>query len=292
MKVFKIYFFLLLPVIALFSNNNIFPQQTNQKRYIPFTFKSGSSNVYGRFFKNSNDQPVPTIIMLQGFPGREDDLLGFGKIFRKEGFNALTFNYRGSWKSEGILSPETSLEDVITLIAFLKSKNISNKFNIDTNRIVLLGYSYGSSMALLGSLADPSVKKVISIGTTDWSVFTRLLKSNFKFRKAHQAYLDKVMSDSSVIRSFGGKATHEWPFANKDEYDLIKYAEKLSGKQIMLIGGWKDYAAKLEDHTIPLYRALQKNNAENVKIIVYDTDHTFRNVLEKLYRDIINWIKK
>ena len=107
MKVLKFYFILLLSAIVLILNNDIFPQHTNQEDYISFTFKSGSSNVYGRFFKTSSNQPVPTIIMLQGFPGREDDLFGLGNVLRKEGFNSITFNYRGSWKSEGIFSPET-----------------------------------------------------------------------------------------------------------------------------------------------------------------------------------------
>lgn len=292
MKVFKIYFFLLLTVIVLFSNNDIFSQQINQKDYIPFTFKSGDSNVYGRFFKTSGNQPVQTVIMLQGFPGREDDLLGFGRILRKEGFNALTFNYRGSWKSEGKLTPANSLEDVKALIRFLKLKDISDMYNIDTSKIILLGYSYGSSIALLGSLEFPSVEKVISIGTTDWNVFVSLLKRNDKFRIAHQNYLDKVMSDSFVIRSLGGKATHKWLSAHKREYDLVKYAKKLSRKKILLLGGRKDLSAKVEEHTVPLLKALQKYNKYNVKMIIYDTGHSFRNVHEQLYRDVIDWIKK
>ena len=293
LKSFKnIYFILLLSLIVIHLQNDVYSQQKEQTDYIPVTFKSEDSKVYGRFFKTADNEPAPTVILLHGFPGREGDLFGFGNRLKKEGINAFTFSYRGAWKSEGILSPETSLQDVIKSIAFLKSQNISKKFNVDTTQIILLGYSYGSSMALLGSLAYSSVEKVISIGITDWSVFTALLETNEDFRKGHRVYLDKIMSDSTVVRSLGGKATHDWLFAHKDDYDLVKYSEELSNKKILLIGGWNDKKTAVENHTIPFYRALQKHNAKNLKIEIYDTDHSFRNVSEQLYQVVLDWIRK
>ncbi len=271
--------------------SSIYSQQENLTDYIPTTFESEGSKIFGRFYNSVNDNPAPTVILLHGFPGGEGDLFGLGKRFKKDGINAFVFNFRGSWKSEGIFLIENSLKDVTSSINFLKSSEISKKFNVDTTRIILIGYSTGSSMALLGSLAHPSIEKIISIGTTDFSVLASMIENNEDYRKVHQAVLDEVMSDSAAIRSIGGKATHEYLIAHKDDFSLVKHSNELAKKQILLIGGWKDNLASLEDHILPFYRALQKNNAEKIKIQMYDTNHYFTDFREQLYLDILEWIR-
>lgn len=268
-----------------------YTQQKSQTDYFPVIFNSEGSKVFGRFFKTANNKLSPTVILLHGFPGEEGDLFGLGKRLNKDGINAFTFNYRGTWKSEGFYLPETSLDDVINSVKFLKSADVAKKYNIDTTQIVLLGYSYGSNLAILGSLAHPLLSKVISIGTSDLSVITKLIASSTDYRKGHQDFLDKYMSDSTIARGLGGKGSHEWLFKHKENYNLVKRAKELANKKILLIGGWKDNLAIVEDHTIPFYRALQNNKAKNIKIEIYDTDHSFGNVREQLYQSVLNWIK-
>lgn len=288
----NILFLLILFLIAINPHSEGYSQQEEQTNYIPVTFRSEDSKVYGRFFKAASNKPVPTVILLHGFPGGEGDLFGLGKRLNQDSINAFTFNYRGTWKSEGIYLPETSLKDVIKSVEFLKSPDISNKYSIDTTQIILLGYSYGSSMAILGSLHHSSVEKIITICTTDLSVSAKMIEESNAFRKRHQEFLDKYMSDSTIARGSGGKALHKWIIAHKDEYNLVKHAEELSNKQVLLIGGWNDNAAPIEDHTIPFYRALQKNDAQNVKIEVYQTDHAFRNIREQSYQCVLDYIRK
>jgi fermentation-respiration switch protein FrsA (DUF1100 family) len=62
--------------------------------------------------------------------------------------------------------------------------------------------------------------------------------------------------------------------------------------QILFLSGWNDHLTEIEDHTIPFYRALQKNNAQNVKILVYDTDHFFTDFREQPYQDVLKWIRE
>jgi surfactin synthase thioesterase subunit len=61
-------------------------------------------------------------------------------------------------------------------------------------------------------------------------------------------------------------------------------------KDILLIGGWQDQEITVEDHILPLYRALQKSKAERVRIEVFDTDHSFVNVKNELMNLIVSWI--
>jgi pimeloyl-ACP methyl ester carboxylesterase len=286
------YFIFLLLLIVIYPCNISYSQQEGQSDYVPITFESEGSKIYGRFYKADANLPATTVILLHGFPGGEGDLFGLGSRFREDGINALVFNFRGSWKSEGIFLLENSLKDVTTSIDFLKSSDISKRFNIDTTQIILLGYSVGSSIAILGSLANTSVKRIISIATTDFSVLAEMIEKSDDFRKRHQAVLDNVMADTTVIRSIGGKATHEYLIAHKDDFSLVKHSKELAGKRILLIGGWNDHLTEIEDHTIPFYRALQKKNAQNVKILVYETDHFFTDFRKQLYQDVLDWIRE
>jgi pimeloyl-ACP methyl ester carboxylesterase len=285
-KVGLIFLFIFLLFIAL--PINLSTQQNSD--YIPITFISEGSKISGKFFKAPAKNSMPTVILLHGFPGGDGDLFGLGKKLVKDSINAFTFSYRGMYKSEGIYLPSTSLEDIRNSVKFLRLPEISARYNIDTNQIVLLGYSYGSSLALLASMNLPSVDKIISIGTSDLSVVCNFIENNEDYRKGHQAYLDKYMADSTVARGLGGKASHQWLIAHKNDYNLVNHAQNLSNKKILLIAGWKDNLAVIEDHTIPFYRALQETGAENIKIAAFDTSHSFRNIDDKLYSEILEWV--
>lgn len=282
--------FITLSIFILLFSQYIFGQNLVNDP-IPLDFRSSGFKISGLFFPAQGQGPFPTVILLHGYPGGEGDLFGLGDKMSKKSINAYTFNYRGTWKSEGLYLPRTSLEDVEEAIRFLKSPPIATKFLIDTSNISLIGYSYGGGFALLGSLSDSSVIKVVSIAGGDLSVVARLIEKSDDYRKFHLAYLDRFMSDSTISRGYGGKASHDWLIKHKDEFSLVKFSKDFAQKSILLIGGWQDQSIQLEEHILPLYRVLQKNNAKNLKIKVFDTDHSFKNVRDKLSDLIISWVK-
>ena len=81
-------------------------------------------------------------------------------------------------------------------------------------------------------------------------------------------------------------------FADMDKYDLVKSAEVLSCKDILIIGGWRDQENTIEHHILPFYRALQGHGATQVQIEVFDTDHSFTNVRSQLADRIVSWLRK
>jgi DNA-binding LacI/PurR family transcriptional regulator len=80
--------------------------------------------------------------------------------------------------------------------------------------------------------------------------------------------------------------------ANVDKYDLVKHAQELSCKDILMIGGWRDQEADMEHHILPLFRALQRNGAKEVQIEIFDTDHSFTNVRSQLADRIVSWLRR
>jgi dipeptidyl aminopeptidase/acylaminoacyl peptidase len=79
--------------------------------------------------------------------------------------------------------------------------------------------------------------------------------------------------------------------ANLDKYDLVKQADRIVDRDILLIGGKQDEAIEIEKHILPLYRKLQELGAESVNLEILDTDHTFSNSRTELYKIISKWIK-
>ena len=282
---------ILISILSLISFTLLLGQNKTSNP-IEIIFESNGDKIHGWFYKAEGKGPFPTVILLHGFPGWDGDLYELGQNLINEGFNALTFNYSGTWKSEGIWTAKTSIKSVESAIDFLQSQKSIKTFGIDTSNITLIGDSYGGGMALLGSLYSHSVKRVISIAGGDLYVLGKMIEENPDFRKTHQQFLDKCMSDSTVCRGYGGKITHERFLKYKDDFNLKKFAEKLSEKNILLLGGWLDHTITIEDHILPLYRALQKQEAMNLEIYIFNTDHSFKNVRDELRLKIISWLKK
>ena len=281
----------ILLVVLIFTQIPFILAQNKPIDPTEITFASNGDKIHGWFYKAKGKEPFPTVILLHGYPGGDGDLFKLGQTLIKEGFNAITFNYSGTWQSEGMYLPETSLKNVETAIDFIKSAQSIKSFGTDTSKISIIGYSYGGGMALLGSLFDRSVQKVISIAGGDLSVVARMIEESPDYRKFHQNYLDECIADPAMSRGLGGKASHEWLLKNRDDYDLKKHADKLAQKDILLLGGWFDQAIKIEDHILPLFRSLQNHKAANLEIYIFKTDHSFKNVREDLISKIISWLK-
>ena len=262
-----------------------------RRSQIPVTFESNGANIHAIFYQASGVEPLPTVILCHGFPGNNTDVLGLGERLIKEGFHALSFNYRGTWGSEGLYTVRNSLEDVASALRYVKSSFAVREFNIDPSNPTVIGYSFGGGMALLGSLNDPAVRRVVYIAGGDLSEVGRMMQQSDDFRRAVLKMVDQWISDSSFR---GSKAEELFAevFADMDKYDLVKQAEALSYKDILIIGGWRDQENPIEHHIMPLFRALQRHGAKEVQIEIFDTDHSFTNVRSQMADRIVSWLRK
>jgi alpha/beta superfamily hydrolase len=264
--------------------------QDDSDNLIPVSFNSHGSKLYGYFSEVRGEGSHPTIIILHGSPGGDRDVLGLAQVVPRAGWNAMVFNFRGFYNSEGISSPNNSVEDVFSAINFLKSDETSKKYRIDVDHIALAGWSYGGNIALTAATGDSSIKYVISIAAADLSVIARLAEKSEEFK----SMFIETMNDRYIngpVKGPGGKETLEELLANADKYDLVKHAEDLSGKSLLIIGGWKDQSSTLEEHVLPLIRALQEQGAEMIEKVVLDANHTFEGKREELATVLINWLR-
>jgi pimeloyl-ACP methyl ester carboxylesterase len=225
------------------------------------TFESKSAKIRGLLYRACGTEPLPVVVMCHGFPGSNEDVLGLGERLAKSGITSLVFNYRGTWGSEGLFTISNSVEDVVSATFYLKSDCSARELNVGPSGITALGWSYGGSVALLGSLNDIAIKSVVYIAGGNLSEVGRMMQQSSEFRQAILKMIDRSISESG-FNSLPAEELLAEVLADMDKYDLVKHAGAVSGKPILLIGGWRDQENTIEHHILPLLRALQKTRSQ------------------------------
>lgn len=254
------------------------------------TFQSQGHFLKGRFYQGDTIGPARTLILLPGFPGGQQDVLGLGQKLASAGINVFTFNYSGTHKSEGEFDMSNTLTDIQAAYDYLRQSEIVRRFHIDTSQVILGGYSYGGGMGLTYASRHPEIRRIISIAGTDHGAFLREYLRNPQMAYFMDSTFDKLKKPDGPI-NFEGSGLLKKIAANPDPVDLRLSANDLAARDILMIGGWDDTQVSIDQSLLPFYRALKKAGATKIKFVALHTDHTFRNVREELATELIRWMQ-
>jgi pimeloyl-ACP methyl ester carboxylesterase len=108
----------------------------------------------------------PTLVICHGLPGNEKNL-DLAQAVRRAGWNAVTFNYRGSWGSPGVYRFAQNLEDADAVLAYLRNAANASRLGIDTQRIVMAGHSMGGWVVAHTAAHDHALIGAILISAGD-----------------------------------------------------------------------------------------------------------------------------
>jgi uncharacterized protein len=98
-------------------------------------------------------------------PGNEKNL-DLAQALRRAGWNAITFNYRGSWGSPGVYRFTHNLEDADAVLAYLRDPATA-RLGIDTQRIAIAGHSMGGWVVAHTAAHDHALIDAILISAGD-----------------------------------------------------------------------------------------------------------------------------
>jgi acetyl esterase/lipase len=161
------------------------------------------SNLLLDFFAAKSILPAPLIVVIHGGGWRGGDptqLPDLNYYLSEQGYAVASISYR--------LAPEhqfpAAYEDVCAAIEFLKQH--AGEYNINANRIVLLGRSAGGHLALLAAYRnnDPSIRGVVA--------FYPPTDMHFGFANPGNP---RVLDSDCILRSFLGGS----PTDVSDQYD-------------------------------------------------------------------------
>lgn len=123
---FKIALIVLFPLVA----------KRQEMRPAEIAINNNGVILQGKFYEAGKEGNHSTVLLLPGFPGNENDVLGLCQKLQQSGLNAMMFNYSGTHKSRGEFSWDNTLVDIQAALDFLFQKENISKFNIDTACIV------------------------------------------------------------------------------------------------------------------------------------------------------------
>jgi pimeloyl-ACP methyl ester carboxylesterase len=250
----------------------------------PVAIPSGDARMNGVLFLAQGAGPHPNAVILHGFPGsqKNEDL---AYAIRQAGWNVLTFQYRGSWGSEGDFSFSGALADASAAIAFLGGPAGAGERGI-SDQVVLIGHSFGGWAALMTAASHTKVRAVASIaGRNIGRAATKLGDANVFATRL------KSLSDNMLpIRGISAEKLLREQLMHAEEWDLIVQVSALSRKTVLLVAGERDTAAPLAEDHIPLVEALRQERAPKTTSIILDADHAFSDKRPALAAAVVSWL--
>ena len=127
---------------------------------------SAGVSINGLVYVASGAGLHPTLVLCHGLPGNEKNL-DLAQAVRRAGWNAVTFNYRGSWGSPGAFSFAHTLEDAASVLAYLRAPANARALGINPAHIVLAGHSMGGWVTAQTAARDPALAGAIMISAWD-----------------------------------------------------------------------------------------------------------------------------
>ena len=185
------------------------------------TFKSGDLNISGVVHTPDNmaeGDRRPVVLILHGFGSRKDagNVIGPTNMFMNWGYVVLRFDMRGCGESDGMFGHLLCLdqvEDTRAAVTFMQSRP-----EVDSDRIAVVGSSFGAAVAVYTAGVDDRVAAVISSG--GWGNGERKFRGQHPTPEAWAAFM-KVLEDGKEHREETGEPLMV------DRYDIVPIPEHL-----------------------------------------------------------------
>jgi pimeloyl-ACP methyl ester carboxylesterase len=110
--------------------------------------------------------PHATLVICHGLPGNEKNL-DLAQAVRRAGWNAVTFNYRGSWGSPGAFRFAQNLDDAAAVLGYLRDPKNAAALGVDTKRLAIAGHSMGGWVTALTAARDHDLLGAVMISAGD-----------------------------------------------------------------------------------------------------------------------------
>ena len=237
---------------------------------------SHGSLINGVAYQPSGAGTHPTLVICHGLPGNEKNL-DLAQAVRRAGWNAITFNYRGSWGSPGNFRFAQNLEDAPAVLAFLRDPVNAAKLGIDPRRIVLAGHSMGGWVAALTASKDPGLLGAILISAADMG------RSADSPRDRAVAMM---AADMEALAGVTAESMADEVRANAKAFRLENAIPGLVSMPLLVITSNDGLAPEAN----ALVAAIQAKGGKKIATKHFATDHSYSDHRIALESEIITWL--
>jgi uncharacterized protein len=237
---------------------------------------SNGALINGVVYSPAGEGVHPTIVICHGLPGNEKNL-DLAQAVRRAGWNAVTFNYRGSWGSPGSYKFAQNLEDADAVLAYLREPSNAARLGINTKRLVLAGHSMGGWVTVMTAGHDHGLAGVILISAADMGLMG----------KTERDKLVAEMADN--MEGLAGVTAEAMAEEDAKNAKAFEFSNAVAGlKNVpMLVLTANDGLAPQAD---ALVRAVRAEGNQSVKAIHQATDHSWSDRRIFLESAVIAWL--
>jgi pimeloyl-ACP methyl ester carboxylesterase len=231
--------------------------------------------INGLVYQPSGAGPHPTLVICHGLPGNEKNL-DLAQAVRRAGWNAVTFNYRGSWGSPGSFHFAQNLEDADAVLAYLRDPKTAARLAIDTRRIAIAGHSMGGWVVAHTAAHDRGLIGAILISAADMG----------RLEGDPQKVVAEMADDMESLNGVTAQSMADELQANGKAFRLENAATGLGPIPLLVLSSDDGLAPK----TDALVRAVQANGGNKVTAIHVATDHGWSDHRIALQSTILTWL--
>jgi pimeloyl-ACP methyl ester carboxylesterase len=246
-------------------------------------FYSSGARLNGRVFTAQGAHAHPTILLLHGYPGVEQNQ-DLAHAFRRAGWNVVMYHYRGAWGSEGEFSVSHLLEDTQAVAEAIRQPEFVAQYRVDAERIVLMGHSMGGFAALMAAAELPWVHAAASLAGFYVTGHARLLNEDDFDQEAYLWGLE-----TAPLRGATGAGVVQELLTHAEDWDLLRRAPAFSGRAVCMVGATMDSIAPTALHLEPLAAAYRDHGAR-VTSHTLEADHSFSSARIALAARLLAWL--
>jgi uncharacterized protein len=220
--------------------------------------------------------PRPTLVICHGLPGNEKNL-DLAQAVRRAGWNAVTFNYRGSWGSPGPFRFAQNLEDANAVLSYLRNPANALKLGVDPTRIAIAGHSMGGWVVAHTAAHDHALIGAILISMADMGLVGK---------RSHAQAVAQMADDMETLSDVTAESMVAELTAHAKEFVVAGTAEGLARIPVLALTA-NDHLASQTD---ALVAAIKAKGGTKITAMHVDTDHSWSDHRIALEGTVITWL--
>jgi uncharacterized protein len=220
--------------------------------------------------------PHPTLVICHGLPGNEKNL-DLAQAVRRAGWNAVTFNYRGSWGSPGPFRFAQNLEDADAVLSYLRNPANALKLGVDPTRIAIAGHSMGGWVVAHTAAHDHALIGAILISMADMGLVGK---------RGHAQEVAQMADDMETLSDVTAESMVAERTAHAKEFGVAGAAEGLARIPVLALTA-NDHLASQTD---ALVAAIKAKGGTKITAMHVDTDHSWSDHRIALESAVITWL--
>lgn len=237
---------------------------------------SGGVEINGVAYLAAGPGPHPTVVLCHGLPGNEKNL-DLAQALRRRGWNAITFNYRGSWGSPGTFRFGQNPQDARAVLAFLRQPETVTRLGIDTRRMAMIGHSMGGWVTAMAGSEEPTLRGLVLISAGDFGLVGQMPEPD---------RIQLVVENSETLNNTAQALSAELA-AHAADWDYVNRAAALKAMPLLVLTSDDGLAA----HGNVLVAALRKVGGTKVRTAHVATDHSWSDHRIDLEARVIRFLE-